>query len=151
MSSAHNVVDLPSPKEAEDAKSSGRTLSKYADSGRVHMSIKGKGGVSDELILPGKVVAILLDVLSNMAQGKATSLIPLDAIVTTQEAANILNVSRPFLIKLLENKQIPFTKTGAHRRIRLEDVMHYKEQTDSSRQETLDELAKLSQEEGMGY
>lgn len=78
-------------------------------------------------------------------------LIPIHAELTTQEAADILNVSRPFLIKLIESSEIPCRKVGRHRRIRFEDLMNYKQQIDSARMQALDELASQAQELNMGY
>jgi len=93
---------------------------------------------------------ILLDVLSEMSNGNAISLIPHNQEVSTQEAANILNVSRPFLVKLLEGGDIPFHKVGSHRRVKLQDIISYKQRVDEQRNAALDELAQLSQSEGMG-
>lgn len=95
---AHNVVHLPDPAAVEQAKESSRTLSKYAGVDRVNLSLKGSNGESDELILPGDVLQILLDVLSEMSRGNAISLIPHHQELSTQEAANLLNVSRPHLV-----------------------------------------------------
>ncbi|WP_281347740.1 excisionase family DNA-binding protein [Marinobacter changyiensis] len=86
-----------------------------------------------------------------MSQGNAISLIPYHQEISTQDAGNLLNVSRPFLVRLLESGDIPFRKVGAHRRVKLQDVLSYKEQLDSQRHATLDELAQLSQDDGMGY
>ncbi|MAX54832.1 MAG: hypothetical protein CL537_04865 [Alcanivoracaceae bacterium] len=79
------------------------------------------------------------------------SLIPHHQEVSTQEAANLLNVSRPFLVGLLEKGEIPFRKVGSHRRVLLTDVLTYKETDARKRKQAQDELAKLSQEEDMGY
>ena len=149
--SAQKIVHLPTPAEVEQAKISSRTLSKYADVDRVQLALRGCNGESDDLILPGHVLQILLDVLSEMSKGNAISLIPHHQEVSTQEAANLLNVSRPFLVGLLEKREIPFRKVGAHRRVLLVDVMAYRERTDNLRSQALDELAALSQKEGMGY
>lgn len=149
--SAQKIVHLPTPAEVEQAKESSRTLSKYADVDRVQLALRGCNGESDDLVLPGHVLQILLDVLSEMSKGNAISLIPHHQVVSTQEAANLLNVSRPFLVGLLEKGEIPFRKVGAHRRVLLVDVLAYKERIDNLRTQTLDELAALSQEEGMGY
>jgi len=148
---AHNVVHLPTPEDVEQAKASSRTLSKYADVDRVQLSLRGSNGDSDELVLPGHVIQILLDVLAEMSNGNAISLIPHHQEVSTQEAANLLNVSRPFLVGLLEKGEIPFRKVGSHRRVLLTDVLAYKEADAQQRKHALDELAKLSQEEDMGY
>lgn len=149
--SAQKIVHLPTPAEVEQAKLSSRTLSKYADVDRVNLSLRGSNGESDELVLPGHVRQILLDVLSEISQGNAISLIPYHQEISTQDAANLLNVSRPFLVRLLEDGEIPFRKVGAHRRVKLQDVLAFKEKTDNQRSLALDELAQLSQKEGMGY
>lgn len=149
--SAQKIVHLPTQAEIEQAKISSRTLSKYADVDRVQLSLRGCNGESDDLVLPGHVLQILLNVLSEMSKGNAISLIPHHQEVSTQEAANLLNVSRPFLVGLLEKGEIPFRKVGAHRRVLLTDVIAYREKTDQLRTQALDELAALSQEEDMGY
>jgi excisionase family DNA binding protein len=76
---------------------------------------------------------------------------PQNAELTTQPAADVLNVSRPFMIRLLEEKKIPFHKGSTHRRIRLEDVLRYKETIDADRRKVLDVLAAEAQALGMGY
>jgi excisionase family DNA binding protein len=148
---ANNVVHLPTPEEMEDAKASSRTLAKYADADRVHMTLRGSNGEADELVLPGHVIQMLLTVLSEMSQGNAISLIPRHQELSTQEAASILNVSRPFLVGLLDQGEIPHHKVGSHRRVRLEDVLTYKERVDEQRLDALDRLTGVSQDEGMGY
>lgn len=130
---AQNIVHLPNSAEIEQAKISSRTLSKYTDADRVQLSLNGSNGESDELLLPGHVLQILLDVLSEMSKGNAISLIPHHQEVSTQEAANLINVSRPFLVKLLEDGDIPFRKVGSHRRVLHTDVMKYKEKVDKQR------------------
>lgn len=145
------LAHLPTPQEIEQAKDSSRTLAKYANADRVQLSLKGSNGLSDDLILPGHVLQILLEVLAEMGKGNAISLVPMHQELSTQEAAHLLNVSRPFLVGLLEKGEIPFRKVGAHRRVYLRDVMAYKERTDRQRGKVLDALAALSQQEGMGY
>lgn len=149
--SAQKIVHLPTQADVEQAKISSRTLSKYADVERVQLALRGSNGETDDLVLPGHVLQILLDVLSEMSRGNAISLIPRHQELSTQEAANLLNVSRPFFVGLLENGEIPFHKVGAHRRVRLTDVLEYKDRNDQQRTQALDELAALSQEENMGY
>ena len=79
------------------------------------------------------------------------TIVPENAELTTVEAAEVLNVLRPFVIKLLDEKKIPFRKVGKHRRIRMEDVMAFKAAIDSERPSVLDQLAAEAQEQGMGY
>jgi excisionase family DNA binding protein len=101
--------------------------------------------------LPAGAVSLLMDILGAMASGQGITLIPENAELTTVQAADILNVSRPFLIKLLEEGQIPHRKVGKHRRIRMEDVMNYKQAIDREREAVLDRLAADAQKQTMGY
>lgn len=145
------LMRLDSPSEIEQARASSRTLSRYADAERVRLTLQASNGSTDELILPGAVLQVLLDALAQMAQGNAVSLLPVHQELSTQEAAGLLNVSRPFLVGLLEQGRIPFRKVGTHRRVLLRDLLTYREQVDQERKQALDELAALSQQEGMGY
>lgn len=83
-----------------------------------------------------------------MASGQAVSLVPLARELTSQQAADILNVSRPFLIKLLDQGEIPYIKVGSHRRIQFQDLMAYKQQRDLKRWQSLQELTQFGQDEG---
>jgi len=142
---------LPTPQDIEQARDSSRTLAKYANAERVQLSLRGSNGKSDDLILPGHVLQILLDVLAEIARGNAISVVPMNQEISTQEAATLLNVSRPFLVGLLEKNEIPFRKVGTHRRVLLKDVLAYKERVDQQRKQALDQLAEVSQKEQMGY
>ena len=149
--SGQNVYHLPSQEEVEQASTSSRTLSKYTDVDRVQLSLRGCDGETDDLVLPGHVLQILLDVLSEMSKGNAVSVVPYHHELTTQEAANLLNVSRPYLVSLLENGEVPFRKVGTHRRVLLTDLMAYRDHINKARQQALDTLTAMSQEEDMGY
>ena len=92
-----------------------------------------------------------MDILEAMAAGRGVTLIPQNAELTTVQAAEILNVSRPFLIKLLESNEIPYRKVGKHRRVKMEDVMAYKDRIDKEREAILDALVADAQENNMGY
>jgi excisionase family DNA binding protein len=151
MSAKQNIVHLPTQPEMEEAKISSRMLSKYADADRVQMSLRGSNGQTEDIVLPGQVLQLLLDILSEMAKGNAISLVPIHHELSTQDAANLLNVSRPHLVSLLEKNELPFRKVGAHRRVLAKDLLEYKGKMDEKRKATLDELAALSQTLGMGY
>lgn len=101
--------------------------------------------------LPFSAFKLLMTVLTQMAEGNAITLIPVHAELTTQEAADLLNVSRPYLIRLLEEKKIPFRKVGTRRRILFQDLMEYKAKIDHARRKTLDELSEEAQNLHMGY
>ena len=115
-----------------------------------HMSIKVDKREA-KITVPFSAIKLFLEILTQMAEGNAITLIPIHAELTTQEAANLLNVSRPFLIKLLEEGKIPFHKIGTHRRIRFIDLLRFKEQSDKISQKALDELVEQAQELDMGY
>jgi len=101
--------------------------------------------------LPKAAVRVLTDALAYISKGQDVIVRPLDEELSTQRAAEFLNVSRPFLIKILEGGEIPFRKVGKHRRVLLSDLQAFKLQIDEKRLEVLKELAAQAQEMGMGY
>lgn len=103
------------------------------------------------LVLPTSALRLLVDILGELAIGNAVKVVPVHAELTSQEAADLLNVSRPHLVKMLEEGAIPFTKTGRHRRIRFSDLMAFKQRRDEESQEAMEALAQQAQELGMGY
>lgn len=105
---------------------------------------------SGEVIqLPHSIYSVLAQVASEMARGNAVRVLPVYAELTTQQAADLLNVSRPHLVKLLETEELPYTMVGRHRRIRLEDLLVYRDRRDEQRKEALDKLTRESQELGL--
>lgn len=99
--------------------------------------------------LPVPLLHLLQVAVHHLAHGQAITLVPTDQEMTTQQAADLLNLSRPYLIKMLERGDIPYTKTGTHRRVRLSDVMSYKNRRDAIRGEALTQLTQLSQDMGL--
>jgi excisionase family DNA binding protein len=129
--------DAPLVRELDDAlaKSFGRA--------------KLRAPSGEEIELPHSVFEVLVRVVHEMARGNAVRVLPVHAELTTQQAAELLNVSRPFLVGLLEEGEIPFRKVGSHRRVRLDDLLVYKDRRDRERKIALNELASESQELGL--
>jgi len=106
---------------------------------------------AEYLEIPPKALSLLHDIVSLMADGKSITLIPSDSEVSTQEAAKLLNVSRPHIVKLLERGEIPYKKVGSHRRILLKDLMRYDDKVKKKRAKQLDFLTKQAQALDLGY
>ncbi len=146
-----NRQSPPTEHDAALARTSGQRLSRYRGrAGSLFIRVVDSG--QEQLLeLPAAAVALLMDVLEAMAAGRGVSIIPETAELTTVRAAAILNVSRPYLIKLLAEGAIPHRKVGKHRRILMEDVMTYKNRIDREREDVLDQLATEAQANDMGY
>lgn len=156
---APGVAAVPSEQESEIARESSRRLASLlgtrvtAKGGRDTISVRiGDENEPHEVVaLPVSVLQMLTRLLAHMADGNAVQLLPVDAELSTFEAADVLSVSRPYLIKLLEEKAIPFRRVGTHRRVLLRDLLEYKRADDLKRQEVLAELVAEAQELDMGY
>jgi len=147
------VLEKTTKEDQEIAKSSiaklrATPLSDKSSIAFVNIKIHAKDVV---LRIPKMALDLLVDILGNMAEGKSITLLPSDAEVSTQQAAEMLNVSRPYLVKLLEEGQIPFNKVGSHRRIALQDIVAYRNKLKENRAEKLDFLAKQAQDLNLGY
>lgn len=144
---------LPSAQDVALARESGRALSSVLETQieAQQIDIHDDKGQVHAVRIPTSALRQLLNILNEMGQGHAVSVIPVHAELTTQEAADVLHVSRPFLVQLLEKGEIPFHRTGTHRRVRYQDVIAYKARVDAERHKALDELAAQAQALGMGY
>lgn len=144
------LQSLPSKEDISMARASAEELSqllaKKKKADRAQVKLDGQN-----LILPRYALVLLRDLLAEMAQGNAVSIVPTHHLLTTQDAANLLNVSRPYLIQLLKSGKIKFHKVGTHRRIRFQDLIEYKLKRDQESDKSLDELTKEAQELDMGY
>lgn len=108
-----------------------------------------KGRPAEPITLTPAIARTFLEVLRLISSGSGFRMIPVNAALTTQEAADLLNVSRPFLIKLLEEGKIPFHKVGRHRRVKAEDLFSYKDERDRARAAALAEMAAADAEAGL--
>lgn len=144
---------LPDAAAIRAAVQSQRELAGYVSNGldTQRIQILDANDVPHTVELPTSALQLLVDVLGELADGNAVRIVPIHAELTTQEAADILNVSRPHLVKLLESGELPFHKTGKHRRVRFEALMTYKEQRQAQSERALEELARQAQELGLGY
>ncbi len=141
----------PSEQDVAIARASGQLLSRYARQKRPLTLHVQEADQDKPLELPAGAVALLMNILEAMAAGRGVTIIPENADLTTFEAADVLKVSRPYLIKLLDQGAIPFRRVGRHRRILMEDVMAYKARDDREREAVMDQLVREAQEQDMGY
>ena len=144
---------LPVEREMQAAVEGQRTLAAYlatrTDTQRIQ--IFDDENRAHQVELPTSALRLLVDILAELADGNAVKVVPVHAELTTQEAADLLNVSRPHLIKLLESNALPFHRTGKHRRVRFSDLMHYKAARDQASADAMDALSRQAQEWRMGY
>lgn len=140
------ATSVPTPHDAELASSASRALAS-----RVDGDLRVRLDDGQELTLPSAAARLLSHLLTEMGQGNAVTLIPIHAELSTQHAADLLNVSRPHLVKLLESKAIPFHMAGSHRRVRYQDLAAYRARFEEKRQKALEELAAQAEELELGH
>ena len=142
----------PTENDSQQARDVSRRLAAYLQEHRSFQVQLSRGDEPSEAIeLPATASRLLVDVLAQMGQGNAVTITPVSAELTTQQAAGILKASRPYLIGLLTDGQIPFRMVGTHRRILLDDLMDYKKRDDQVRLTAAKELIAQAQELDMGY
>jgi excisionase family DNA binding protein len=148
-----NVQSLPSAEEIALAKLSSQELSAVMEAnGDVqNFNVVGKDGETHCVKLPASAVKLMIEVLIQLGQGNSVSITPIHAELTTQEAADMLNMSRPTLIKLLDSGELAHSRTGNRRKVAFVEVMRYKQDLDAKRFKALDELSALDQELNLGY
>jgi excisionase family DNA binding protein len=142
----------PSEADAQLALESSRLLATHKLGKRSSIRLRFEDDETEPVSVPASAMRLFLHLLIEMARGNAVTLIPTHAELTTQQAADLLNVSRPYVVKLLDEGKMPFRTVGKFRRIRFDDLMAYKCKDDEMRTKFADELTALSQElGGMGY
>lgn len=147
------LLSLPAEGEVRAAVQGQRALAAYLATQveTQHIQIFDDQKQPHQVELPTSALRLLVDILAELADGNAVKVVPVHAELTTQEAADLLNVSRPHFVKLLEEGELAFHRTGKHRRVRFADLMQYKEARERASEQAMAELAQQSQELGMGY
>ena len=143
------LTRLPTEQETRLARDISRRLAAGigpGDTARLRVS-----DGAEEVTVPASALRLLVDILAQMAEGNAVALVPIQAELTTQQAADFLNVSRPYLVGVLKKGELPYRKVGAHRRILFKDVLDYQQRSRIERHRALDELTRQAQELGLGY
>ncbi len=144
---------IPTPEVATMAASALYSLGKLLDNppDKITFTINEPSLANAEITLSGETFQLVTEILKTISKGHPVIILPLQAELSTQEAADILNVSRPYVVKLLDSGTIPSRKVGVYRRILASDVLQYKQQNEAARYQALDELTKQAQELDMGY
>ena len=141
---------LPDEVEIKNAEQLRMIVASQTSDGEgARLNLAQDNGKVETITLTPALTASLLEVLRLVSSGRGFRMIPVEAELTTQQAADLLNVSRPYLVKLIENGDIPFTKTGRHRRIRANDLFSYRDRRDATRSAVLEELARTDAEQGL--
>lgn len=146
---ANSIPELPSEAEQAIARESSRQLAAIIGRGD-EANLRVFHG-QDQIDIPMSAIRLLGEIVNQLARGNAFSLMPIGYQLTTQQAADLLNVSRPYLVKLLEQGEIPFQKVGRHRRILHEDLTRYVRRRSLVSDEAMQRLADQAQELGLGY
>lgn len=141
---------LPSRMEIENADQLRQIIASVIEDENYTLNVvQEKGQPAEPITLTPGIAQTFLEVLRLISSGSGFKMIPVNAELTTQEAADLLNVSRPFLVKLLEENMIPFHKVGRHRRVRAEDLFRYKDKRDQTRAAALEAMAADDAEAGL--
>jgi excisionase family DNA binding protein len=140
---------LPPEEEIAQAQEAGRQLARLLPNGATPLRLVTDDNRHEMIAFPPGAVRLFVDVLTQLGQGRAVTLVPQRAELTTQEAADYLNVSRPYVVGLIEQNRLPARKVGTRRRIAFEDLLRFDEQDRARRRAALDELARIDQELGL--
>jgi excisionase family DNA binding protein len=140
----------PLPKEqTQVAGEAARQLIGLIDPEQPEVHLRTESGES--ITVPEGAFRLFVDMLGHLANGDGVALLPEHAELSTQQAADLLNVSRPYVVQLVESHRLPARRVGSHRRIRLSDLMNYKRADDADREAVMQELADQAQELDLGY
>lgn len=145
-------LDIPTQETVHAAEEAVRELSVATGPqkpSRVELRVEGDSDRS--VVVPTEAFELIVDILTHLANGHGVTVLPVEAELTTRQAADLLNVSRPHLTKLVDAGEIPHHRVGTHRRIRLDDLVAYKRRRDEARRDALRELTREAQDLGIEY
>lgn len=152
VTAALHELELPDQAATDQAAQAVAELSAFL---RAHptptrrVQLCTEEGKHTPIVIPAVAFKFFVDVLAELANGNAVTVAPVHAELTTQQAADLLNVSRPYLIKLLDEKRLPYRKVGNRRKVQLVDVLDFKRRDDAQRQQVLDELTQEAEKLGL--
>jgi excisionase family DNA binding protein len=149
-----SALMVPTPEVSEEAKEALRAFSAVSGkraASRMLQVRPERNGQAVSATVPRQAFELFLEILGQMANGNAVTIVPVHAELTTQQAADLLNVSRPFLVGLLDEGKIPFRMVGAHRRVKAADLIAYQQRDEAQRKKVLDELTAEAEKHGLGY
>jgi excisionase family DNA binding protein len=133
------------PEDSSDLVQFARRLAGLEEPARAQLV----GPDGSQIDVPDELYEVLLDVVTALSRGLAISIAPHNTMLTTQEAADLLNISRPTLVRLLTDGEIPYTMRGRHRRVMLRDILEYRDRTRRERRQTLDQMAAEAEDDGL--
>jgi excisionase family DNA binding protein len=151
-----SLVDFTEPNEklsaaaGEAARRLAPLLPRRGRRGKM-IAMRAEGDKKAEVVVPIEALELFVRILSELANGNAVTVLPVHAELTTQQAADLLNVSRPHLVKLLEERKIPYRMVGTRRRVAFRDLLAFKNLDDAERKKIADELAAEAQKLGLDY
>lgn len=146
---------LPTDTEIAQAREASRQLARLLpEAGDAAASAPALRLVTDDnhhemIAIPPGALRLLVDMLTQLGQGRSVTVLPQRAELTTQDVADYLNVSRPYVVSLIEQNKLPARKVGTRRRVAFEDLLRFDEQQRAQRRAALDELARIDQELGL--
>ncbi len=150
MATANRIPpQLPTEDEITQAREASRQLARMLADDALPLRLVTDDNRHEMIAIPPGALRLFVDVLTQLGQGHAVMLLPQRAELTTQEAADYLNVSRPYVVGLIEQHKLPARKVGTRRRIAFEDLVRFDEQDRARRRVALDELARIDQELGL--
>ena len=145
------LLELPTAEVAEEAQQAHRGLARFLVPRERHVRLEIDGPDHGTVMVPRAAFDLFLEILGQMANGNAVTIVPVHAELTTQQAADLLNVSRPYLVGLLESGALPFRKVGTHRRVLFSDLSAYKRAQDDESRRAVAELSQQAQDLGLEY